>query len=97
MADVPERYWNGEAGTEPAYKRYLAAEAALDGTDREALQRERSRLYGELSAVNGKMRGLRSELYLLEQIRKDSVKIFEKAHPVKIPENVRPEPPRQRA
>ena len=66
------------SGFEADYARYRQAEKLLEGKDRDALQKERSELYKQLSDVNAELRKLRSEQHLCEVIAHDAPEINQK-------------------
>lgn len=76
-SDAARLYAEGETGVEEEYRRYLAAEELLDGVDRDELFREQSEVYERIAEVNRKLRELRSELTLINNIRRDIPHIAE--------------------
>ena len=78
LAEVPDLYRGNPSGFEAEYMRYLQAEKLLECKDRDALQKERSELYTQLSDVNAELRKLRSEQHLCEVIAHDAPEINQK-------------------
>ena len=72
-----QMYSEGETGVEDEYRKYLAAEELLEGVDREELLREQSEVYGHIAEVNRQLRELRSELTIVNNIRRDIPHIAE--------------------
>ena len=78
LSEVPELYFGNPSGFEKEYARYRQAEKLLEGKDRDAMQRERSELYKQLSDVNAEIRQLRNEQQLCDVIAHDAPEINRK-------------------
>lgn len=70
-ADTALLYADGEMGIEDEYRKYVAAEELLKGIDRDELLREQTEVYDHIAEVNRELRSLRSELTIINNLRRD--------------------------
>lgn len=67
-ADAAKLYEDGAVGIEEDFRKYKAAEAALDGQDVGTLRKDKTEVYERLAEVNARLRGLRGEIRTCDMI-----------------------------
>lgn len=75
-SDAAKLYEEGTAGIEEDYRKYMAAEAVLQGQEVEALKNDKAEVYERLAEVNARLRKLRGEMRMCEQAKVDALYVI---------------------